>query len=73
MKKIILTTDSCADLSNEILENKNIYAVPFSINFPDRTVYDGEIPIKEIYDFHEKTKQIPKTNAVSTFEYKEFF
>lgn len=73
MKKIILTTESCADLSKEQLEQHHLLSVPFSVNFPDRTVFDGEIPIQEIYDFYKETKQIPKTNAVSPYQYTEFF
>lgn len=73
MKRILLTTESCSDLSNEVLKQHHILSVPYSVNFPDRTVYDGEIPIQEIYDFYEATKQIPKTNAVSPYQYTEFF
>jgi DegV family protein with EDD domain len=73
MAKIILTTESGCDLSEEAVKKYNILIVPFSINFPDRTVYDGQIPIQDIYDFYEQTKKIPKTNAVSPFQYTEFF
>lgn len=73
MKKIVLTTESSSDLQKETLNWHNIFTVPFSINFPDRMVYDGEIKAQEIYDFYEKTKKIPKTNAVSPYQYEEFF
>lgn len=73
MKHILLTTESCSDLPKEILEQHHILAVPFSVNFPDRTVYDGEISVQEIYDFYDATKKIPKTNAVSPHQYTEFF
>lgn len=73
MNQIILTTESCSDLPEEVLQEHQIYTVPYSLNFPDRTVFDGEIPIQEIYDFYEETKQIPKTNAVSPYQYTEFF
>lgn len=73
MGKIILTTDSCSDLSEEVLKRHHILAVPFSVNFPDRSVYDGQISVQEIYDFYKETKKIPKTNAVSPYQYTEFF
>ncbi len=73
MTKIILTTESGADLSEKSLKKYNILTVPFSVNFPDRTVYDGQISVQEIYDYYEKTKKIPKTNAVSPYQYTEFF
>ena len=56
-----------------MLEKLNVPMVPFSVNFPDRTVLDGELPIQEIYDFYEATRQIPKTCAVSPYQYSEFF
>lgn len=73
MNKIVLTTESCSDLSRETLKKYNILEIPFSVNFPDRTVYDGQIPVQEIYDFYKETKKIPKTNAVSPYQYTEFF
>lgn len=73
MNQIILTTESCSDIPAEVLQKYQIYTVPYSLNFPDRTVFDGDIPVQEIYDFYEKTKQIPKTNAVSPYQYTEFF
>jgi DegV family protein with EDD domain len=73
MSKILLTTESCSDLPKEILEQYHILNIPFSLNFPDRTAYDGQIPVQEIYDYYKKTKKIPTTNAVNPYEYTEFF
>lgn len=73
MAKIVLTTESGADLSKEQCERFHILTVPFGLNFPDRTVEDGQIPVQEIYDFYKETKTIPKTNAVSPYQYAEFF
>lgn len=73
MNKIILTTESCSDLPKELMEQHHILVIPFSVNFPDRTVYDGQIPVQEIYDYYKETKKIPKTNAISPFHYTEFF
>lgn len=73
MGKIVLTTESGADLSKEQCERHHILTVPFGLNFPDKTVDDGQIPVQEIYDFYKETKTIPKTNAVSPYQYAEFF
>ena len=67
------TTESCSDIPASMLEKLNVPMVPFSVNFPDRTVLDGELPIREFYDFYESTRQIPKTCAVSPYQYSEFF
>lgn len=73
MGKVVLTTESGADLSKEQCERYHISTVPFGLNFPDRTVDDGQIPVQEIYDFYKATRAIPKTNAVSPYQYAEFF
>ncbi|WP_041139175.1 DegV family protein [Beduini massiliensis] len=73
MKKIIITSESGCDLTKEQLNQYGIQIIPFGLNFPDRTVQDGEIPVQEIYDFYKRTKQIPKTNAVGPYQYTEFF
>ncbi len=73
MKNVVLTTESCADISKEFLEKLNIPIVQFSVNFPDRTLLDGDFPVQDIYDFYNKTHQIPKTNAINPYQYTEFF
>lgn len=73
MGKIILTTESGSDLTKELCEKHHILTVPFGLNFPDRTVDDGQIPVQEIYDFYKETRKIPKTNAVSPYQYTVFF
>lgn len=73
MGKIILTTESGSDLTKELCEKHHILTVPFGLNFPDRTVDDGQIPVQEIYDFYKETRKIPKTNAVSPYQYTAFF
>lgn len=73
MRKIVLTTESGSDLTKETCGRHHIQVVPFGLNFPDRTVDDGQIPVQEIYDFYRETRKIPKTNAVSPYQYSEFF
>jgi len=73
LKKVILTTESCSDLSAEMLEVYDILSVPFSVNFPNKTVDDGQISIQEIYDFYKKYKAIPKTSAINPQRYADFF
>lgn len=73
MRNIILTTESGSDLTKELCDKHHILTVPFGLNFPDRTVDDGQIPVQKIYDFYKATRTIPKTNAVSPYQYTEFF
>ena len=73
MNNVIITTESCSDLPKELLDQHHIPIVAFGVNFPDHSVLDGEIPVSDIYDFYKKTRSIPKSNAVSPYQYTQFF
>lgn len=73
MNSILITSESSCDIPRELLEKEEIFTVPFSVNFPDRTVADNTIPVQEIYDFYERTHHIPKTSAVNPDQYTSFW
>lgn len=73
MNQVVITTESCSDLSREMQEMHHIYSVPMHIDFPDKSFLDGEIPVEEIYQFYQRTKKIPKTSAVNPMEFSSFF
>lgn len=71
--KIAITSDSACDLTNEVLQEYDIKTVPFGVNMGDRFFYDGEVSTLEIFEWADKNKQLPKTNAVNTEAFNEFF
>lgn len=71
--KIAISAESTIDLSQEILDRFNILTTPFTINFNDQIVEDKIGISKEIFEFVDKTKKLPKTSAVSPEQYKEHF
>lgn len=71
--KIQITAESTIDLPKELLEKYNIKTIPFSVFLGDTLAYDGEISTKEIFDFVDKNKILPKTSAINEFQYSEFF
>lgn len=73
MEKILLTTESGSDISGDLKEKYRVHVVPFGINFPDHSAPDVEVDVQEVYDFYKKTRKIPKTNAVSPYQYTQFF
>lgn len=74
MKKILVSTDTTADLSKEIIENRGIKQVPLHVLLGDKEFLDGvDIVPKDIFDFVKETKTLPKTSAASVYEYSEFF
>lgn len=73
MKKIILTTESGADLPESLAKKHNIHIVPMHVIMDGTDYLDGQLPVEDIFNFYERTKKIPSTAATNTHEYQEFF
>ncbi|MGE4214083.1 MAG: DegV family protein [Anaerotignaceae bacterium] len=73
MNKIIITTESCSDLTEEMIDKHGVYTIPMHIVFETETFKDGTIPVQYIYNYFEKTKKVPKTSAVNPSEFTDFF
>lgn len=73
MKKVAIMTDSTSDLSKELIERYDITVFPLHIHLGEEEYADGiDITPDEIYAWSEKTKEIPKTSALSLYEAKEY-
>ena len=74
MAKILISTDTTADLSKEILEEFKIKTTSLHVLLGDEDYIDGvNITPKDIFMYVEETNKLPKTSACSVFEYTEFF
>ncbi|SDB01627.1 DegV family protein [Eubacterium oxidoreducens] len=73
MAKIIVTTDSGADLSKELIEEFNIEVIPLGVIMDDTVYMDGSIPIESVYEYYNRTKKIPSTTAANVHQYEQFF
>ncbi|MGG0644638.1 DegV family protein [Sporosarcina gallistercoris] len=73
MKKIILTTESGADLPESLAKKHNIHVVPMHVIMDGTDYLDGQLPVSDIFNFYERTKKIPSTAATNMHEYQEFF
>lgn len=74
MSKIAICSDSSLDLSKELIEENNIHIIPFGITLGDNTFKDGiDVTIQDIFKYVEETKTLPKTNAINSAEYKDFY
>lgn len=72
--KIIVTTDSTSDLPKELVERYNIGVMPLNVNLGDDTFEDGiDIGPEKIFNYVDKTGNLPKTGARSALAYQEFF
>ncbi|MGP4060484.1 DegV family protein [Halobacillus sp. H74] len=73
MRKIILSTESGADLPGDLAKKYGIQVVPMHIIMDGKDYLDGSLPVQDIYDYYERTKKIPSTTSTNAHEYQEFF
>jgi DegV family protein with EDD domain len=73
MRRIILTTESGADLPEELADKHNVQVVPMHVIMDGQDYLDGTLPVTDIYDYYERTKKIPSTTSTNSHEYLEFF
>jgi len=73
VKKIIISTESGADLPLDLAKLHNIYVVPMHVVMDGIDYPDGSIPVTDVYDYHQRTKKIPSTSATNPNEYQSFF
>ncbi|MEH7114686.1 DegV family protein [Neobacillus niacini] len=73
MRRIILTTESGADLPVELAVKHNVQVVPMHVIMDGQDYLDGSLPVTEIYDFYERTKKTSSTTSTNSHEYFEFF
>ena len=71
--KIAISAESTIDLPKELLEEYEIHTLPYTIILGDKEYFDGEIMPEEIFKFYEETKTLPKTSAINTMQYQEYF
>lgn len=70
---IAISAESTVDLTDEIKEKYKIETVPFSVMLGENVLYDGEVKCKEIIDYVNTNKTLPKTSAVNQVQYEEHF
>ena len=71
--KIIITAETTIDLPQQLLEEYEIRTTPFGINFAGELREDRFGISSEIFEFVDKTKELPKTSAIPPEQYREFF
>ncbi|MBA2175840.1 DegV family protein [Halobacillus locisalis] len=73
MRRIILSTESGADLPSDLAAKYDIQVVPMHIIMDGKDYLDGHLPVQDIYDYYDRTKKIPSTTATNAHEYTKFF
>lgn len=73
MSKVILTTESGADIPTDLAKKHNIRIVPMHVIMDDVDYLDGTFPVQNLIDYYERTKKTPSTTATNPNEYTAFF
>jgi DegV family protein with EDD domain len=73
MKKIIVLTESGADLPSDLVELHNIQVVPMHVIMGDKSYADGSISVTGVFDYYKRTKKLPSTSATNPDEYEYLF
>lgn len=71
--KIAISAESTIDLPKDILKEYDIHTIPFQVMLGDQEFKDGEIKTTEIFEFVNKNKILPKTSAINSLQYKDYF
>lgn len=73
MGKIIISTESGADLPKDLVEKHHIQVVPMHVIMEGKDYLDGELSVEEVFEYYNRTKKIPSTAATNVHEYHDLF
>lgn len=75
MAKVLISTDSTADLSKELLEKNDIRVIPLYINLGEKSLADNgeEIVPDDIYAYVNANGKLPTTSACPLGNYEDVF
>ncbi|UJL47879.1 DegV family EDD domain-containing protein [Virgibacillus sp. NKC19-16] len=73
MRRIILSTESGADLPEDLATKHGVQVVAMHVIMDGRDYLDGALPVEDIFDYYERTKKIPSTTSTNSNEYHDFF
>jgi DegV family protein with EDD domain len=68
-----ITTDSCADLSTELLTSTDVRSIPLHVLYNGLDHYDGDLELEDLFASVDSTGELPKTAAPSVKEFIDFF
>lgn len=72
--KIKITVDSASDMTPELIQKYNFGVMPIPVILGDKQYKDNiDVTLQDIYDYIDKTGQLPKTASYNPVEAEEFF
>jgi DegV family protein with EDD domain len=73
MRKIILSTESVADLPKDVIEKYQIQIIPMHVIMEGKDYLESELTVADVFDYYNRTKKIPTTTATNAQEYDHLF
>jgi DegV family protein with EDD domain len=73
MKRIILSTESVADLPKDLIERYPIQIIPMHVIMDGKDYLESKLSVEEVFDYYRRTKKIPSTTATNVQEYHNLF
>ena len=70
---VSICTDSCSDLSADLIAERNIKVIPLQVLVDGKNIKDGDLTLEELFASVVRTGQLPKTSAPSVTDFVEFF
>jgi DegV family protein with EDD domain len=68
-----IMTDSCVDLSQQLLDAHNILSIPLHVVVNGKDYLDNDLSLSQLFSSVQETGELPKTAAPSVEEIKAFF
>ena len=73
-KNVVIASDSTCDLGQELIDRYQISILPMGVTLGDAYYRDGvDITPDDLYAYHAKSGQLPKTAAVNIADHMDFF
>lgn len=73
MNRVKLFADSTCDLSPELVERYDISVISLYVTLGDESRRDADLEIREIFEYVDHTKQMPKTAAITLEDFHTAF
>lgn len=74
MRKVKMISDSTSDLSADLIARYSVGIVPLNVHLGEDEFQDGvNVTASDVFQYVEKSKQLPKTAAASVADFEEEF
>lgn len=73
MNKYILVTESGSDLPKHYIDKYNIKIVQMHVNFGDTTYDDCSLKANDVFDYYNKTGNLPRTSGSNPKDFNKIF